>query len=91
MKEMTPDQMKAELKRLNEENEELRHKVKQNEALTTAGRFTIKDLLGMRGIDNPEDVCENCGGLGVASGGSNEQCAHCGGSGSNKNHWVVLQ
>ena len=81
----------AEVKRLNEENEELRHKVKEHERMKAMGTFTLIDVMQMRGIDNPADVCTNCGGLGVAPAGTNEQCSHCGGSGHAIEHWAVLQ
>ena len=91
MPDLSPAQMTAELRRVNEENEELRGKVAENERLTKSGRFTIKEILEMRGLDNPDDICEGCKGLGVAPPGTNERCQACGGSGNATDHWAVLQ
>jgi hypothetical protein len=89
--EASPAQMKAELQRLNEENEELRGKVKEHAVMKSLGTFTIADIMHMRGLSGPDEVCENCKGLGTFPGGTNGQCKQCGGSGHAINHWAVLQ
>ena len=89
--EASYSQIALELKRVNEENEELRYKVKEHERMKQLGTFTIPDIMAMRGLDNPEEICENCKGLGVFPQGTNERCAHCGGSGHAIEHWAVLQ
>lgn len=92
MPELSPAQMTAEIRRLNEECEELRGIVGDYQRLKQAGMFTIKDICEMRGIDNPDDICDGCKGLGVTPPGSTDRCPHCGGSGSNKANWIgVLQ
>lgn len=90
MPDLSPAQMTAELKRLNEECEELRGKVKEHDRMKAMGTFTIADVMGMRGVENG-NVCATCTGLGVSPIGTNEQCKQCGGSGDDTNHWAVLQ
>ena len=90
MPDLSPAQIAAELKRLNEENEELRYKVNLHEKAKQMGQFTIPDIMAMRGIE-PADGCENCMGLGVSPHGTGRRCPSCGGSGNAKNHWAVLQ
>lgn len=88
---MTPAQMKAELKRLSEENEELRYRVKEHDRLKAMGTFTIADVMQMRGVEGQDDICVTCTGLGVFPIGTGDRCHACGGSGSNKVQWAVLQ
>jgi hypothetical protein len=91
MPELSLAQTQSELKRLYEENEELRHKVKESDRLKAIGTFTIPDIMAMRGLDSPGDICDTCKGLGVSPHGTNRRCQGCGGSGNAKDHWVVLQ
>ena len=90
MPDLSPAQMKVELKALNEENEELRYKVKEHDRMRQMGVFTIADVMQMRGVENG-NICSVCTGLGVSPIGSNERCPQCGGSGDDTNHWAVLQ